>query len=379
MKKTVSVFLILVFIILCSCGGANAPAPEQGTTAAPSSASGETSQTKNGGDPTKEQDRKIEELYSKIDELNSKLDELTEVSERLASLEELFGLEYENGEYVYINGQPPFKKDDGEISFHEEYDGTAVVEAYLSGNTSGLQGKDKEVYDMASSVLSGLITDGMSDYDKEIALHDWICANVEYDSENLAAIPAASRYSHLPYGVLKYRRAICVGYATTFKLFLDMLRIDNRLVHVNNSEGDEHCWNLVKIGSGWYHADTTWDSSIQEKTPYFYFNMTDDAAERCGFFKKRSDLPAADSIEYNYYRINGTELGGTDALSEMIRSLASGNDVKAHGFILNGSYEENSIRTIVRAALSRTGYNASVSHLCSANGQTVFAVCLKKA
>jgi len=374
MKKAVSVILILVLMALCSCGESNGPVEPSGSFSSSQSQSAPSSTS----EERDEKDELIEKLTSEIDTLNSRLEEMTGISERLASLEEMFGVEYKDGEYVYKSGHSPFKKAETEITFHDEYDDTSVVNAYLSGDASELNARDKAVYDAASAVISEIITGGMSDYEKELTVHDWICNNIEYDSENLAAIPAASKYSHTPYGALKYRRAICVGYATTFKLFLDMLSIDNRLVHVNNDEGEEHCWNLVKIGDGWYHADTTWDMSAKDTTPYFYFNMTDGAAKRCGFFKSRDDLPAADSIEYNYYYLHGTRLDGKNDIKAAIKKLAGEGGGTAQGFILDGVYEENEIRTTVVSALEMTGFRAYISHMCSAENKTVFAVCLKK-
>ena len=233
------------------------------------------------------------------------------------------------------------------------------------------------MYDIAKSVLSNIIKDGMTDYEKELAVHDWICENIKYNDEQLAAMPAALKYADNPYGALKYRRAICLGYATTFRMFLNMLRIENRLIHVNDENGNEHSWNLVKIGDSWYHADSTWDASVKDTTPYFYFNMTDDAAVKCGFFKKTDVLPKADSIEYNYYFIHGTKLDNTEDLTKMIKDIATDNDGKTHGVILDGYHEENDIRLIVGSALSGTIYSAYTSHVCSANDKTVFAFYLE--
>ena len=46
-----------------------------------------------------------------------------------------------------------------------------ISDAYLSGDLSALSDRDKETLDMAKKVLASEIKDGMSDYDKELAIY----------------------------------------------------------------------------------------------------------------------------------------------------------------------------------------------------------------
>ena len=87
----------------------------------------------------------------------------------------------------------------GEI--HEIYDDTAVVEAYKSGTTEGLNEQDKYVLEQAKKVIDENITDGMSDYEKEKAIYDWQMAYTAYNDNSLAPIASGGQYRHLPYGV----------------------------------------------------------------------------------------------------------------------------------------------------------------------------------
>ena len=52
-----------------------------------------------------------------------------------------------------------------------------ISDAYKSGDTSALDSKQLETLSMASKVLDEIITDGMTPYDKELAVYDWMCAN----------------------------------------------------------------------------------------------------------------------------------------------------------------------------------------------------------
>ena len=137
---------------------------------------------------------------------------------------------------------------------------TQISDAYKSGDSSKLSDKDKETLDMAKSVLDGIITDGMTDYEKELAVYRWMTSNIGFDENSLSVIPESETGEvDNPYGVLKYRSAVCVGYATTFRLFMQMMNIDCMVVHDSYLS---HSWDLVKLDGKWYHTDIYADMSI---------------------------------------------------------------------------------------------------------------------
>jgi hypothetical protein len=169
---------------------------------------------------------------------------------------------------------------------------TAISDAYLSGDSSALNAKEKETLEMASKILDEIITDGMSDYEKELAVYEWMVSNLAYDSGALVVIPETDEDSDNPYGVLKYHNAVCVGYATTFRLFMQMLEIPCKVVH--NTEL-YHSWDLVQLDGHWYHVDVYSDVG---ETGYANFNLPDTVRMQqqdwdTDFF------PAADALTYN--------------------------------------------------------------------------------
>ena len=146
---------------------------------------------------------------------------------------------------------------------------TQISDAYISGDASALSDKDKETLDMASAVLKAIIKDKMSDYDKELAVYEWMTANLQSDSGLLPVVPTTQADCDNPYGVLKYHNAVCVGYATTFRLFMQMMEIPCMVVH--NSEC-YHSWDLVQLNGHWYHTDIYSDMA---NANYVHFNRTD--------------------------------------------------------------------------------------------------------
>ena len=168
-----------------------------------------------------------------------------------------------------------------------------ISDAYRSGSDAGLSAKDKETLEMASAVLEEIITEDMTPYEKEKAVYDWMTTELTYDTGVLQVIPQTSEDCDNPYGVLKYHNAVCVGYATTFRLFLQMLDIECMVVH--NTEL-YHSWNLVKLDDDWYHVDIYSD---QGAASYANFNMSDEMASQ-GHEWDRDFFPAATGLTYNY-------------------------------------------------------------------------------
>lgn len=180
-----------------------------------------------------------------------------------------------NGRYVYTDPE----KDDMTV-----FDNTAILSAWESGDDSGLSKEDKQVLDAVRAVFARCVTPGMSDYDKELALYAWLTKNVRYDRTHYEP-QGAPRTSYEPYGPLIEGKGVCLGYATTFQLFMDMADIECiTVVGAAFYSREDHAWNMVRLNGNWYCADPTWDegdrpgsSSDFDATYFFdYFNVTSD-------------------------------------------------------------------------------------------------------
>lgn len=201
-----------------------------------------------------------------------------------------------------------------------------ISDAYKSSDSSGLSDKDRETLDMASAVLDEIITGDMSDYDKELAVYNWMTHNLSYDTGALLVVPNTQADCDNPYGVLKYHNAVCVGYATTFRMFMQMLDIDCMVVH--NTER-YHSWDLVKLDGQWYHTDIYSDSGSGN---YSHFNLNDNAQGQNETWN-RDFFPAADGIKYNYAVMNKTETESVFDVPERLRNaLDAGQSVCALSF-----------------------------------------------
>lgn len=207
------------------------------------------------------------------------------------------------------------------VDVHEIWDDTEVVNAYLTGDDSKVTDeRDRYVLERVREIIPEIISDDMTDYEKEKAVYDWQVKYVNFAEDSLAPVPDNDEdedVSYLPYGVLKYREAICVGNATTFKLFMDCLGIPCMIIH--STEEGEHAWNLVQIDGDWYHVDITFDSLSGEEPMYAYFNVTDAVKEGMGYPWDHDEFPEANATAYNYAYMNASEAGDVTDIPQLIK------------------------------------------------------------
>ena len=205
----------------------------------------------------------------------------------------------------------------GEI--HDIYDDSEVIAAYKNNDDSGLSDKDKFVLDTAKKVIDEVINDNMTDYEKELAIYNWQFAYVSYDESHFSPIEEDEEEydNYTPYGVFKNHEAICVGNATTFKLFMDMLGIDNKIIH--STEEGEHAWNLVCLDGDWYHVDITFDGGMDGKPDYAYFNVPDSFKLDGGYPWDTSEFPEADGTKYCYIFNNAEKVNDINDVPKLVR------------------------------------------------------------
>jgi len=190
---------------------------------------------------------------------------------------------------------------------------TQISDAYLNNDPSGLSDEDKETYDMAKAVLDEIITDGMSAYEKELAIYDWMVDNIGQGSGHIISMPGQNSESFTPRDVLLNHNAVCVGYATTFRLLANMEGMEVHIVH-----NDYHSWDMVKLDDGeWYQLDIYSDVNGSK---YRNFNMTDEQA-RNGHEWDDSALPEAKGTKYSYAVQSAVEVKDLFEIPAKVRDI----------------------------------------------------------
>lgn len=156
---------------------------------------------------------------------------------------------------------------------------SAVLQAWRSEDDSTLSEINRSILTAAKDVIEQEIKGSMSDYEKELAIHDWITLNSEFNMSTFSRAPGSGEESDsdTPYGVLINSSGNCWGYSSTFQLFMDMLDIECITVYgTPNGNGVEHSWNQVKLDGEWYCVDCAWDDPIGASPCHTYFNVTSD-------------------------------------------------------------------------------------------------------
>ena len=161
------------------------------------------------------------------------------------------------------------------------YNPSAILRAWFSGDSSGLSYKNLSIFELCAEAINRLTNASMSDYDKELIMHDWLLDRTTYDQEANSNSPNArpDPDNHNPYGALINGKAICSGYTSSFQLLMDMMGIECISVHgIYSATGGAHAWNMVRIDGEWYCVDTTWNDPLgsdnSPETRHMYFNVT---------------------------------------------------------------------------------------------------------
>lgn len=164
-----------------------------------------------------------------------------------------------------------------------------------------------EIEDYKEKVLSNL-TEDMSSYEIEKAIFDYIVDNTVYDEEsdenqNMQSVVKGS--------------SVCMGFAKMFKYLCEQCGIECILATGDGIRtGLGHAWDYVNLDGKWYVVDSSSASSMivdrkAKDVKYLKFNITNDIlAEKVAFDIEA--LPQADSIEENYFYVEGLYLKSWD-------------------------------------------------------------------
>ena len=132
-----------------------------------------------------------------------------------------------------------------------------IIAGMLLTAAAGADQVSPEVAEKVSQVVDEVITPGMSERDKAMALHDWLIYHARYDT-------TFTYYG--ADGVLLHQTGVCQSYSEAYQLLLNKAGIESRILTGNARKYDgtleSHAWNLVKIDGIWSHVDVTWDDPV---------------------------------------------------------------------------------------------------------------------
>lgn len=222
-----------------------------------------------------------------------------------------------------------------------------------------MEARMKETMEQAYAQLSP----GMSEFEREEALHDWLMRQCCYShlaaSQILKGGDQLDYYltSASAYGAIVQHTAVCTGYARAMKLLLNGAGIECRLQSGEapspewGQEGEMagHVWNVVTIDGQEYHLDPTWndtgdwlfqidmpavlsdryenyeaEDAVYRGYVHLYFNVTD---EEIGQTHTMEEAPGCAASDGQYYRRKGlwfTKIGDQERAvltEEIVRAV----------------------------------------------------------
>mgnify|MGYP001148473978 CR=1 FL=1 len=175
----------------------------------------------------------------------------------------------------------------------------------------------QQKFNAAVQKALGKLTVGMSEYERELVLHDYLVENVTYDQAT-ADETKEDNLSYTAYNALVTGTAVCDGYTRAYQLLLYYAGIENGLVY-GTADKIGHIWNVVKINGKWYHVDSTWNDT-SDAGYHAYFNVTDNyikADHEIG--KENMSLPVCNSTERNYGVVNKTYITSNAEFETVIK------------------------------------------------------------
>lgn len=155
--------------------------------------------------------------------------------------------------------------------FYKDGSNVEIIPEYLFD-----KGKVMEHQKAMKARVAKLIrpAEAMTELEKELYIHDFICSGVRYDK-------LKKPYSHEIIGPLGQGVGVCEGMAKSVKILCDALGIWC-IIAISDANPDKkikyrHAWNVIRIGKTYYHLDATFDNSLSdgETLRYDYFNLND--------------------------------------------------------------------------------------------------------
>ena len=103
------------------------------------------------------------------------------------------------------------------------------------------------VSEMVKQVVEEQCDGLLTDYDKALALHDWLIDTVEYDN-------TLQHYDFVY--MMRHHTGVCAAYAETYHCLLSEVGIDNIIVG-----NVDHAWVAANLDGDWAYIDPTWDDN----------------------------------------------------------------------------------------------------------------------
>lgn len=260
------------------------------------------------------------------------------------------------------------------VKFNFTIKDSTITQAQNSNNIN-IDDKEKLLQEKTNQIVAQVIKPNMKDYEKELALHDYLVTHSTYDKRLFTGNMPDESYTD--YGVLIKGTGVCEGYAKAMKRLLDAVGIETIVAIGEAKDGEEwigHAWNIIKIEEQYYQLDPTWDDPItsdgKDVLRHSYFNITDKQISKD--HRWDGNYPTCNSTTYNYYNLSVPEKDDDGQDITTVRSY-----YQFYGLIKSSM--ENSVSSISMKILNynETTYDvsAALNKIMKSNPQIDYRGC----
>lgn len=214
-------------------------------------------------------------------------------------------------------------------------DGKALAVEYDT-DADVIREKQGQIDAEVKSVVEEIISEDMTELEKEFAINQYLCDTAEYDmaalenaeENDFAVVDEEFNDSFTPYGVLLNKTGVCSSYAGAFKLLAEEAGLECIMVTGYLDGNLPHAWNKVKIDGQWRIVDST--NNDNELIFNALLNLPDHAAEKVLVEDDRFALDqmvdqyTARSDDKEYYRINNRFYEQDQITAPLAEELAAG-------------------------------------------------------
>lgn len=192
--------------------------------------------------------------------------------------------------------------------------------------------KQEEIMKAVKDIVAEVITEDMTELEKEIALNDYLCEHAEYDmgalenaeKNDFKNVDKEFQDSFTPYGVLVNQVGVCASYAGAYKLLAEEAGLDCIVVTGYLDGSLPYAWNKVKVDGEWLIVDTT-----NNDNPYLFnalLNLPNNEADKVLVedenYLMDAAIPEYEAVqsEKEYYRISQKYYGK----DQIVAALSTG-------------------------------------------------------
>ena len=187
-------------------------------------------------------------------------------------------IRYDHAELFYLEAL-------GRYTWYEMPGGSVVMEFEPDYRFSAAQTRELERTIRAEADRVIRAVGSRSPRAMALYFHDWLVRECVYTTSD-----GGRHFAHRLDGPLLHRRCVCEGFAKAFKYLCDSVGVPCMEVSGEANGGGKigpHSWNIVRIGSRYYHVDVTFDNH-------------DTAFERADFCSRASFLVSTQMILRNH-------------------------------------------------------------------------------